>query len=87
MKNSLLNCPNCGTAIPLDETFVLMPKHLTKEKNAASKAFNQREKQHETVLKACFGVIGDLQGIAGQDLKSLEEIEMKALPAGEEDED
>lgn len=69
------------------ETFVLMQKQLTKEKNAASKAFNQREKQHETVLKACFGVIGDLQGIAGQDLKSLEEIEMKALPAVEEDED
>ncbi|QYK53087.1 MAG: DUF2130 domain-containing protein [Fimbriimonadaceae bacterium] len=69
------------------ETFVLMQKQLTREKNAAAKAFNQREKQHETVLKSCFGVIGDLQGIAGQDLKSLEEIEMKALPGSGEDEE
>ncbi|MEI7577896.1 MAG: DUF2130 domain-containing protein [Armatimonadota bacterium] len=68
------------------ETFVTMQKQLIKEKIAATKAFNQREKQHETVLKACFGVIGDLQGIAGQDLKSLEEIELKALPSGDEEE-
>lgn len=66
------------------DSFVLMQKQLIREKNAATKAFNQREKQHETVIKACFGVIGDLQGIAGQDLKSLEEIEIKALPVLEE---
>jgi len=69
------------------ETFVEMQRKLIKEKASASKNFSQREKQHETVLKACFGVLGDLQGIAGQDLKSLEEIEQKALPQGEGEEE
>ena len=68
------------------ETFMTMQSKLIKEKSAAVKNFNTREKQHETVLKACFGIIGDLQGIAGQDLKSLEEIELTALPAGDEEE-
>ena len=66
------------------ETFVEMQKQLQKEKNAAARSFNLREKQHETVLKSCFGMMGDLQGIAGQDLQSLAEIELKALPASEE---
>lgn len=69
------------------ETFQGMQQGLAKEKNAARRAFTQREKQHEKVLNACFGVIGDLQGIAGQDLKSLEEIEMRALPAFEAEEE
>jgi len=68
------------------DTFVDMQKRLVKEKNGATKNFNAREKQHETVLKSCFGIIGDLQGIAGQDLKSLEEIELKALPTVDEGE-
>lgn len=68
------------------ETFVDMQRKLAKEKAASIRNFNQREKQHQTVLDSCFGVLGDLQGIAGQDLKSLEEIEMKALPAADEEE-
>ena len=41
----------------------------------------KREKQHQRVLNSSLGLMGDLQGLAGSDILSLEQMEIKALEA------
>lgn len=70
------------------EPFKRMQLDLTKERRLAEIRFNKRQKQIDRVLQACFGMVGDLHGMAGQDIAELEAIELKALEAsGEEEED
>lgn len=61
------------------EPFKQMQEDLQKERRQSELNFNKRQKQMDRVLMACFGMIGDLQGIAGHDLAQLEEVELSEL--------
>ncbi len=64
------------------EPFKQMQSDLISERRVADQRFAKRQKQMDLVLKACFGMVGDLQGIAGKDLAELEAIELRALESG-----
>lgn len=61
------------------EPFKQMQADLMSERRLAEQRFSKRQKQIDRVLVACFGMVGDLHGIAGQDIAELESIELKAL--------
>lgn len=69
------------------EPFKAMQTELSSERRLAEQRFNRRQKQLDRVLTSCFGMVGDLHEIAGQDIAGLEAIELRALSAGESDGD
>ncbi len=67
------------------EPFKAMQSELESEKRATTRNWAKREKQHQRVLNSALGLVGDLQGIAGSDMPSLEVMEIKALEPGCDD--
>lgn len=64
------------------EGFVGMKRDLDAEKRAMERIWAKREKKIEQVVKNISGMRGDLEGIAGQSLPSIQILE---LPDGEEE--
>jgi hypothetical protein len=58
------------------ETFVTMKNELDSEKRAITKAWGQREKSIEKVISNVAGMYGDLQGIVGAALPTIETLEL-----------
>ena len=67
------------------EPFAQMQQDLQKEKNSTIVRWNKREKQMTRVLHAAMGLTGDLQGLGGADMQSLEGFELKALASMDDD--
>lgn len=65
------------------EAFTSMQDDLNAEKKAITKQWAKRESQIERVMQATVGMYGDLQGIAGQQLKEIQGLDIKSLGAGE----
>lgn len=65
------------------ETFRALHEDLQAEKKAMQKQWAKREKQIEIVSGAMSGMYGDLQGIAGKQLKEIQGLDIKSLGAGE----
>ena len=66
------------------ETFVSMKRTLDQEKNAMTRMWKQREVQIDRVASNMTGMCGELQAISHGSLHQLDEIELLALPSGEE---
>jgi hypothetical protein len=66
------------------EKFEEMQTDLTKERAAMTKLWAKREMQIQSVLSATAGMYGDLQGIAGQAIETIEALDVSRLtgPAG-----
>jgi hypothetical protein len=66
------------------EKFEEMQADLTKERAAMTKLWAKREMQIQSVLSATAGMYGDLQGIAGQAIETIEALDVSRLtgPAG-----
>jgi hypothetical protein len=66
------------------EKFEEMQADLTKERAAMTKLWAKREMQIQAVLSATAGMYGDLQGIAGQAIETIEALDVSRLtgPAG-----
>jgi hypothetical protein len=66
------------------EKFEEMQTDLTKERAAMTKLWAKREMQIQAVLSATAGMYGDLQGIAGQAIETIEALDVSRLtgPAG-----
>ena len=67
------------------DPFRQMQCDLASERRQAEIRFSKRQKQIDRVLQSCFSMVGDLHGIAGQDIAELEAVEMKSLVASIED--
>ncbi len=65
------------------EAFTSMQDDLNAEKKAITKQWAKRESQIERVMQATVGMYGDLQGIAGQQLKEIQGLDIKSLGSGE----
>jgi hypothetical protein len=66
------------------ERFAEMQDELAQEKRLTQQRWARRERQIEAALTATLGLHGDLQGIAGRAIPSLEGLEPPpALPAGD----
>jgi hypothetical protein len=68
------------------EKFTDMRADLDKERKAMTKSWAKREAQITVVLDATAGMIGDLQGIAGKELKEIEGFELPMLEDQGDDE-
>jgi hypothetical protein len=66
------------------EKFEEMQADLTKERAAMTKLWAKREIQIQSVLSATAGMYGDLQGIAGQAIETIEALDVSRLtgPSG-----
>jgi hypothetical protein len=69
------------------EAFVTMKTDLEAEKRAITKHWAKREKQIEQALGHTSSMYGDLQGIIGGSLQTIESLELPALPSPRGDED
>lgn len=69
-----------GRVSAIIEAFMNMRADLEQEKRAVTKAWARREKQIERVLLNTAGLHGDLSGILGKSLPSIETLELAALP-------
>jgi hypothetical protein len=67
------------------EAFTTMRDDLEQEKRAITKAWAKREKQIERVLANAVGLHGDLTGIIGKSLPTIEKLELAALTDGNGD--
>lgn len=65
--------------LAIAEAFSTMQKDLDKERKAIMAQWAKRETQIERVMEATTGLYGDLQGIAGQTLGEIEELEIELL--------
>ena len=65
------------------EAFSSMQADLDKERKVIQKQWAKREAQIKRVIEGTTGMVGDLQGIAGQSIQEIEGLEMKALGDGE----
>ena len=61
------------------EKFEEMQTDLTKERAAMTKLWAKREMQIQAVLSATAGMYGDLQGIAGQAIETIESLDVSRL--------
>jgi hypothetical protein len=75
-------CSLRGIADP----FIKMQDDLVREKAYMMTAWNRRQKYIDRVLEAAFGMKGDIEGLAGADLKELGDIKLSALTARSEEE-
>jgi hypothetical protein len=71
------------------ETFTSLQDQLQRERRAMEKNWKEREKQIERVIKNTVGLYGDMQGIIGGQIPTIDalELESKALveaPANED---
>jgi hypothetical protein len=69
------------------ETFTAMKSDLEAEKKAMLKIWAKREKQIERIVTNTAGLHGELQGIIGQSLPTIEALEIESiakLPPGED---
>jgi hypothetical protein len=69
-----------GRVTAIVEAFMNMRDDLEQEKRAVTKSWAKREKQIERVLMNTTGLHGDLAGILGKSLPSIETLELDALP-------
>ncbi len=67
------------------EAFVSLRNDLEAEKRAVTKQWAKREKQIEQALNHTSSMYGDLQGIIGGSLQTIESLETPALPAPNEE--
>ena len=65
------------------EAFQALQQDLQDEKKAMQKIWARREKQLDMASGAIAGMYGDLQGIAGRQLKEISGLDIKSLGAGE----
>jgi len=65
------------------EAFQELNDDLQAEKKAMQKLWAKREKQIELAATAMSGMYGDLQGIAGKQLKEIQGLDIKSLGAGD----
>jgi hypothetical protein len=63
------------------EKFEDMQSDLSKERAAVTKMWAKREQQIQAVLAATAGMYGDLQGIAGQAIETIEALDIGRLAA------
>jgi len=61
------------------EAFETLQKDLDAERKVITRQWAKREAQIERVMQGTIGMYGDLQGIAGQGLREIEGLEIKAL--------
>jgi hypothetical protein len=66
------------------EKFEDMQSDLTKERAAVTKMWAKREQQIQAVLAATAGMYGDLQGIAGQAIETIEALDISRLAGPKE---
>jgi hypothetical protein len=66
------------------EKFEDMQSDLTKERAAVMKMWAKREQQIQAVLAATAGMYGDLQGIAGQAIETIEALDISRLAGPKE---
>ncbi len=65
------------------EAFTTMESDLNAEKKAITKQWAKREQQIQRVIESTAGMYGDLQGIAGKNLKEINGLEFEALGDGQ----
>jgi len=65
-------------------SFVEMQKDLESEKRAMNKLWKKREKEIVNVISATTDMYGSIQGIAGNAIKPVEQLEMPLITAEEE---
>ena len=65
-------------------SFVEMQKDLESEKRAMNKLWKKREKEIVNVISATTDMYGSIQGIAGNAIKPVEQLEMPLLEACDE---
>lgn len=70
----------------IKEAFKSMKKDLDDEKSVFTKQWAKREKQIEKVIGSTVGMYGDLQGIAGASMPTIEGLEVRGLLEGPESE-
>jgi hypothetical protein len=70
-----------GRVTAIVEAFSAMREDLESEKRSMHRIWAKREKQIDRVLINTVGMHGDLQGIIGNTLPSIEMLEMAALPS------
>jgi hypothetical protein len=58
-----------------------MHADLAKERTTMTKLWAKREMQIQAVLAATAGMYGDLQGIAGQAIETIEALDVSKLTA------
>jgi hypothetical protein len=69
------------------ETFIAMRNDLDQEKRAMIKIWSKRAKQIDRVANNMSSLHGDLQAIAGAALPEIPQLELKALPSSEAEEE
>jgi len=67
------------------DNFRNMKTDLDKEKTAMEKIWAKREKQIQNVLSTTAGMYGDLEGIVGNSIPEIKNLELKSLTEGEEE--
>jgi hypothetical protein len=67
------------------ERFVEMQSDLERERRVALRQFAKRDQQIRGVIDAMSGMVGDLQGIAGQAIEEIEVLAMPLLESGRAD--
>lgn len=68
-----------GRVTAIVETFTAMRSELESEKRAVMKIWAKREKQIERMVSNTVGLHGELQGIIGQSLPTIEALELDAV--------
>jgi hypothetical protein len=66
------------------EKFTDMQDDLNRERRAMMKLWAKREEQIRSVIESTAGMYGDLQGIAGRNLKEIESLDMLSIGGPEE---
>lgn len=61
------------------EAFYAMQMDLAKEKRAMQRSWAAREQQIEKVLVSTSGLYGDFQGIIGNSLPQIQQLELPSL--------
>jgi hypothetical protein len=61
------------------EAFVTLKSDLETEKRAQQRAWAKREKQLDRAIAQTAGMCGDLQGIAGDSLPTIESLQWNAI--------
>ncbi len=67
------------------KSFVEMQKDLESEKRAMNKIWKKREKEIQNVLSATTDMYGSIQGIAGNAIQTIEQLEMPLLETTSEE--
>jgi hypothetical protein len=66
------------------EPFIAMQSDLEAERRSMTKHWARRQKHIERVLDSAFGMRGDIEALAGQDMPELEAVTLKSLPSESE---